>query len=69
MRPPSRKSSSASVSNEPKLPFERVNKEIAILKKLDHKNVVKLIEVLDDPNEDYFCLGIKKLKFLKINFL
>jgi serine/threonine protein kinase len=26
------------------------------LKKLDHKNIVKLIEVLDDPSEDYLCL-------------
>ena len=68
MRPSSRKSSSASATNEPKLPFERVNKEIAILKKLDHKNVVKLIEVLDDPNEDYFCLGSKNFIYLNINF-
>lgn len=37
-------------------PLERVYKEIAILKKLDHPNVVKLIEVLDDPSEDYLCL-------------
>ncbi|XP_076002297.1 calcium/calmodulin-dependent protein kinase kinase 1b [Genypterus blacodes] len=33
-------------------PLERVYQEIAILKKLDHPNVVKLIEVLDDPDED-----------------
>lgn len=37
-------------------PFELINREIAILKKLDHENVVKLIEVLDDPNEDNLCL-------------
>ncbi|XP_042271273.1 calcium/calmodulin-dependent protein kinase kinase 1b [Thunnus maccoyii] len=34
------------------LPLERVYKEIAILKKLYHHNVVKLVEVLDDPDED-----------------
>ncbi|KAM7399110.1 hypothetical protein PAMP_018402 [Pampus punctatissimus] len=34
------------------LPLERVYKEIAILKKLYHPNVVKLVEVLDDPQED-----------------
>ncbi|XP_055370245.1 calcium/calmodulin-dependent protein kinase kinase 1b isoform X2 [Betta splendens] len=34
------------------LPLERVYTEIAILKKLDHPNVVKLVEVLDDPEED-----------------
>ncbi|XP_054457781.1 calcium/calmodulin-dependent protein kinase kinase 1b [Anoplopoma fimbria] len=33
-------------------PLEKVYKEIAILKKLDHHNVVKLVEVLDDPAED-----------------
>ncbi|XP_058558725.1 calcium/calmodulin-dependent protein kinase kinase 1 isoform X1 [Neofelis nebulosa] len=39
------------------LPLERVYQEIAILKKLDHVNVVKLIEVLDDPAEDNLYLG------------
>uniref|UniRef100_A0A8C6TFH5 Calcium/calmodulin-dependent protein kinase kinase 1, alpha b n=1 Tax=Neogobius melanostomus TaxID=47308 RepID=A0A8C6TFH5_9GOBI len=34
------------------LPLDSVYKEIAILKKLDHNNVVKLVEVLDDPHED-----------------
>lgn len=34
------------------MPLEKVYKEIAILKKLDHHNVVKLVEVLDDPDED-----------------
>ncbi|XP_061559341.1 calcium/calmodulin-dependent protein kinase kinase 1 isoform X2 [Phycodurus eques] len=33
-------------------PLERVYQEIAILKKLDHVNIVKLVEVLDDPSED-----------------
>ena len=37
-------------------PLELVYKEIAILKKLDHPNVVKLIEVLDDPHDDHLCL-------------
>lgn len=36
--------------------LNRVYREIAILKKLDHPNVVKLIEVLDDPTQDYLCL-------------
>ncbi|MEQ2219212.1 hypothetical protein XENOCAPTIV_014224 [Xenoophorus captivus] len=38
-------------------PLERVYREIAILKKLDHPNVVKLIEVLDDPDEDGLHMG------------
>ncbi|XP_051717582.1 calcium/calmodulin-dependent protein kinase kinase 1b [Ctenopharyngodon idella] len=32
--------------------LDRVYQEVAILKKLDHLNVVKLVEVLDDPAED-----------------
>ena len=49
--------------------LDRVYKEIAILKKLDHQNVVKLIEVLDDPNEDYLCLGIYFYYFRLLLFL
>ncbi|XP_078126882.1 calcium/calmodulin-dependent protein kinase kinase 2 isoform X2 [Sander vitreus] len=37
-------------------PLERVYQEIAILKKLDHSNVVKLVEVLDDPSEDHLYM-------------
>ncbi|XP_038058645.1 calcium/calmodulin-dependent protein kinase kinase 1-like isoform X2 [Patiria miniata] len=36
----------------PKTPLDRVYQEIAILKKLDHPNIVKLVEVLNDPIED-----------------
>ncbi|KAM9526027.1 calcium/calmodulin-dependent protein kinase kinase 1 isoform 1-T3 [Guaruba guarouba] len=52
-RPPPR-GSKASSGEQPKpmAPLERVYQEIAILKKLDHVNIVKLIEVLDDPAED-----------------
>jgi len=61
VRPPSRRRSALGPSittdnNNNKQAFERIYKEIAILKKLDHPNVVKLIEVLDDLNSDYFCL-------------
>jgi hypothetical protein len=38
-------------------PLERIYREIAILKKLDHPNVVKLVEVLDDPDEDNLYMG------------
>ncbi|XP_012273675.1 uncharacterized protein LOC105696081 isoform X2 [Orussus abietinus] len=37
-------------------PLEKVYREIALLKKLDHPNVVKLVEVLDDPDEDNLYL-------------
>lgn len=29
-----------------------IREEVAIMKKLDHPNLVRLIEVLDDPSED-----------------
>ena len=39
------------------LPRPQVYREIAILKKLDHPNVVKLVEVVDDPEEDNLYMG------------
>ena len=30
------------------------------MKKLDHPNVVKLVEVVDDPEEDNLYMGDKK---------
>ncbi|KAL4660593.1 calcium/calmodulin-dependent protein kinase kinase 1 isoform X2 [Arapaima gigas] len=52
-RPPPRGAKGAQ-GMQPKVlgPLERVYQEIAILKKLDHVNIVKLVEVLDDPSED-----------------
>ena len=38
-------------------PLDRVHREIAVLKKLNHPNVVKLVEVLDDPAQDNLYLG------------
>ena len=38
-------------------PLAGIYREIAILKKLDHPNVVKLLEVMDDPQEDEIILG------------
>ncbi|CAO3612882.1 unnamed protein product [Mucor fragilis] len=36
----------------PNSPLDLVRSEVAILKKLNHRNVIKLYEVLDDPNDD-----------------
>lgn len=49
-------------------PLARVYKEIALLKKVDHPNVVKLIEVLDDPEEDhlYLVFELQKGEILQI---
>ncbi|XP_055907274.1 calcium/calmodulin-dependent protein kinase kinase 1 isoform X3 [Eupeodes corollae] len=43
-------------------PLDRVYREIAVLKKLDHPNVVKLVEVLDDPLEDSLYLVFELVK-------
>lgn len=43
-------------------PLHRVYREIAVLKKLDHPNVVKLVEVLDDPVEDHLYLVFELLE-------
>uniref|UniRef100_A0A8C7K6P7 Calcium/calmodulin-dependent protein kinase kinase 1, alpha b n=1 Tax=Oncorhynchus kisutch TaxID=8019 RepID=A0A8C7K6P7_ONCKI len=52
-RPPPRGASTEQgLPPKPLGPLERVYQEIAILKKLDHLNIVNLVEVLDDPAED-----------------
>ncbi|XP_030078471.1 calcium/calmodulin-dependent protein kinase kinase 1 [Microcaecilia unicolor] len=54
-RPPPRGMKAAASSGQqakPMAPLDRVYQEIAILKKLDHINIVRLVEVLDDPAED-----------------
>ncbi|XP_013111857.1 calcium/calmodulin-dependent protein kinase kinase 1 isoform X1 [Stomoxys calcitrans] len=43
-------------------PLDRVYREIAVLKKLDHPNVVKLVEVLDDPLEDSLYMVFELVK-------
>ncbi|XP_054747490.1 calcium/calmodulin-dependent protein kinase kinase 2 [Anastrepha obliqua] len=47
---------------KPISPLERVYREIAVLKKIDHPNVVKLIEVLDDPMEDSLYMVFELVK-------
>uniref|UniRef100_A0A0N4ZH04 calcium/calmodulin-dependent protein kinase n=1 Tax=Parastrongyloides trichosuri TaxID=131310 RepID=A0A0N4ZH04_PARTI len=37
-------------------PLQLVQKEIAILKKLSHPNIVKLVEALDDPEDKYIYI-------------
>ena len=40
-----------------------LEKEIAVMKKLDHDNVVKLSEVIDDNNSDWLYLIMEFLEF------
>uniref|UniRef100_A0A4W5J7H4 calcium/calmodulin-dependent protein kinase n=1 Tax=Hucho hucho TaxID=62062 RepID=A0A4W5J7H4_9TELE len=62
-RPPPRGTKAAPEGPaQPKGPLERVYQEIAILKKLDHPNVVKLVEVLDDPGEDHLYMVFELVK-------
>lgn len=62
-RPPPRGAKAVSEgSSHPKGPLERVYQEIAILRKLDHPNVVKLVEVLDDPSEDHLYMVFELVK-------
>ncbi|KAG6934682.1 calcium/calmodulin dependent protein kinase kinase 2, partial [Chelydra serpentina] len=62
-RPPPRGAKATSEGClEPKGPIEQVYQEIAILKKLDHPNVVKLVEVLDDPSEDHLYMVFELVK-------
>ncbi|XP_059719560.1 calcium/calmodulin-dependent protein kinase kinase 2 isoform X2 [Haemorhous mexicanus] len=62
-RPPPRGAKAASEGClQPRGPIEQVYQEIAILKKLDHPNVVKLVEVLDDPSEDHLYMVFELVK-------
>ncbi|NXR90809.1 KKCC2 kinase, partial [Hypocryptadius cinnamomeus] len=62
-RPPPRGAKAASEGClQRRGPIEQVYQEIAILKKLDHPNVVKLVEVLDDPSEDHLYMVFELVK-------
>ncbi|KAI1893550.1 hypothetical protein AGOR_G00124880 [Albula goreensis] len=43
-------------------PLNRVYQEIAILKKLDHLNIVRLVEVLDDPSDDNLHMAFELMQ-------
>lgn len=53
-------SQSPSVDTENSL--DLIRQEIAIMKKLDHPNVVSCIEVLDDPSEDLLYMVLEMCK-------
>jgi serine/threonine protein kinase len=54
---PQRKSRTGMISH----PLDRVHREIAVLKKLDHPNVVRLVEVLDDSGQDNLYMGTRSI--------
>jgi calcium/calmodulin-dependent protein kinase kinase 2 len=42
--------------------MQEAYREIAILKKLNHPNIIRLIEVLDDPSEDSLYMVFELLE-------
>lgn len=59
---PNRKGSGGAKQKPAENPLDKVYREIAIMKKLDHPNVVKLVEVLDDPVEDNLYMVFELLE-------
>lgn len=57
-RSPQNSSSPPSASGS----LDLIKEEIAIMKKLDHNNLVSLIEVLDDPDEDSLYMVLEMCK-------
>ena len=54
---PNRKAPGGAERKQSENPLQKVYREIAIMKKLDHPNVTKLVEVLDDPEDDNLYMG------------
>jgi len=59
---PHRKGSGGTKIKTAENPLDKVYREIAIMKKLDHPNVVKLVEVLDDPEDDQLYMVFELLE-------
>lgn len=59
---PTRKGAGGRLIRKAENPLDKVYREIAILKKLDHPNVVKLVEVVDDPEEDNLYMVFELLE-------
>jgi len=59
---PKRKGSGGASIKKAENPLDKVYREIAIMKKLDHPNVVKLVEVVDDPEEDNLYMVFELLE-------
>ncbi|KAI9711961.1 MAG: hypothetical protein M1828_001760 [Chrysothrix sp. TS-e1954] len=61
-RPAYLNASNASSEASAQDPFDLIKEEIAVMKKLDHPNLVSLIEVLDDPEEDSLFMVLEMCK-------
>lgn len=52
----------AAFGQDPSDSLRYIREEIAIMKKLNHPNLVQLIEVLDDPEEDSLWMVLEMCK-------
>lgn len=43
--------------------YSMLEREIAIMKKVDHKNIVRLIEVMENPADDKLYLVLEYMDF------
>jgi len=59
---PNRKAPGGAERKPSENPLQKVYREIAIMKKLDHPNVCKLVEVLDDSEDDNLYMVFELLK-------
>jgi len=59
---PNRQAPGGAIRKPSENPLQKVYREIAIMKKLDHPNVTKLVEVLDDPEDDNLYMVFELLK-------
>ena len=55
-------SSGINEGDDARSPLYLIKEEIAIMKKLNHPNLVQLIEVLDDPTEDSLYMVLEMCK-------
>ena len=46
--------------------FDNVIREIAIMKKLNHQNICRIYEIINDPKDPNIYLGILIHKYFKI---
>lgn len=42
--------------------------QVMIMKQLDHPNIVKLVEVIDDPESDNFYMGVSSFSSILYSF-
>lgn len=61
-RPPPNRKNKRPIPQAMRDPMQIVQREIAILKKLNHPNIVKLVEVLNDPNDKYLYMVFELLE-------